>query len=435
MDTEKHIAPLTRGLTGRLRIPGDKSVSHRSVMFSALGRTPVRITNFLHAADCLSTVACMKALGAEVEMVSDTELVVTGHGLHGLQEPAGILDAGNSGTTLRLLMGLLAPQPFNAVFTGDASLSRRPMGRVIKPLSQMGAKIVGRKGNTLLPITVCDPEAKLHGMTYESPVASAQVKSAILLAGMFAGGPTTVVEPVTSRDHTEKMLAAFGVAVEKQGTAVTIHPVANDEYVAPTAIEVPGDISSAAYWLVLASLVPGSRLVLENVGTNETRTGILDVLEAMGADIQRENVRTSGGEEACDLVITAAKLHGTSFGKDMMPRLIDEVPAIAVAALFAEGDTVITGADELRVKETDRLQAIADEWNKLAPGSVEAGEDSLVIHGGTPVQCAEVASYDDHRMAMSLACLGAIGKGVIIGRPDCVNISYPEFYQTLQSFR
>ena len=246
---QKHIAPLTQGLSGRLRIPGDKSVSHRSVMFSALGRTPVRITNFLHAADCLSTVACMKALGAEVEMISDTELVVTGHGLHGLMEPEAILDAGNSGTTLRLLMGLLAPQPFSAVFTGDASLSRRPMGRVIKPLSQMGAKIVGRKGNTLLPITVCDPEAKLHGMTYESPVASAQVKSAILLAGMFADGPTTVVEPVTSRDHTEKMLAAFGVKTEKQGTAVTMHPVADDEYIAPAAIEVPGDISSAAYWL------------------------------------------------------------------------------------------------------------------------------------------------------------------------------------------
>ena len=431
---QKKITPLTRGLTGRLRIPGDKSVSHRSVMFSALGRTPVRITNFLHAADCLSTVACTKALGADVQMVSDTELIVTGNGLHGLQEPACILDAGNSGTTLRLLMGLLAPQPFLATFTGDASLSKRPMGRVIRPLAQMGAKIVGRKGNTLLPITVCDPGAKLHGMTYESPVASAQVKSAILLAGMFADAPTTVVELVTSRDPPEKMLAAFGVATEQDGTAVTIRPVADEAYVAPEAIEVPGDISSAAYWLVLATLVPGSRLVLENVGTNVTRTGILDVLAAMGAKIERTNVRTSGGEEAADLLITSAQLHGTTFGKAMMPRLIDEIPAIAVAALFADGDTVITGAGELRVKETDRLQAIADEWNKLAPGSVEAGEDSLVIHGGTPVQCADVASYDDHRMAMSLAILGAAGQGVVIDRPDCVNISYPAFYDTLQSF-
>lgn len=433
MENTKTIAKARQGLRGTIEIPGDKSISHRSVMFSALGSTPVHITNFLHAQDCLSTAACMKALGASVEFESETSLVVCGHGLHGLREASTIIDAGNSGTTLRLMMGILAPQPFLTTFTGDASLHKRPMGRVIKPLSAMGAKIYGREKNTKLPITIVPAEGKLHGMVYESPVASAQVKSAILLSGMYADSPTTVVEPFTSRDHTERMLEAFGVETKKEGTAVTIEPV--ESFHAPSSIEVPGDISSAAYWLVLASLVPGSRLVLENVGTNETRTGILDVLEAMGADIQRENVRTSGGEEACDLVITAAKLHGTSFGKDMMPRLIDEVPAIAVAALFAEGDTVITGADELRVKETDRLQAIADEWNKLAPSSVEAGEDSLVIHGGTPVKCAEVASYDDHRMAMSLACLGAIGKGVIIGRPDCVNISYPEFYQTLQSFR
>ena len=258
------------------------------------------------------------------------------------------------------------------------------------------------------------------------------MKSALLLAGMFADGVTTVVEPVTSRDHTERMLEAFGVATEKEGTAVTIRPVA--EVQAPAAIEVPGDISSAAYWLVLASLVPGSQIVLENVGVNETRTGILDVLAAMGADIVRTNERVSGGEAAADLVVTAANLHGTTFGKDIMPRLIDEIPVIAVAALFAEGDTVITGAGELRVKETDRLQAIADTFSALAPGSVEAGADSLVIHGGTQLQRAAVPSYDDHRMAMSLAILGAAGAGVIIERPDCVRISYPEFYDTLAGF-
>lgn len=428
----KEIRPLRHGVKGRLHIPGDKSISHRSVMFSALGSTPVHITNFLHAADCLSTVACMRALGATVEELGATELVVTGNGLHGLREPACVLDAGNSGTTLRLLLGLLAPQPFLATFTGDASLSRRPMGRVVKPLSAMGVKIVGRAQNTLLPLTVLAPDGKLHGMRYESPVASAQVKSALLLAGMFADGATTVVEPVTSRDHTERMLEAFGVATEKEGTAVTIRPVA--EVQAPAAIEVPGDISSAAYWLVLASLVPGSQIVLENVGVNETRTGILDVLAAMGADIVRTNERVSGGEAAADLVVTAAKLHGTTFGKDIMPRLIDEIPVIAVAALFAEGDTVITGAGELRVKETDRLQAIADTFSALAPGSVEAGADSLVIHGGTQLQRAAVPSYDDHRMAMSLAILGAAGAGVIIERPDCVRISYPEFYDTLAGF-
>ena len=427
------IDPLTHGVTGWVHVPGDKSISHRSVMFSALGRTPVHITNFLHAADCLTTVSCMQALGAEVKMLSDTELVVRGNDLHGLLEPQGILDAGNSGTTLRLLLGLLAPQPFYTTFTGDASLSKRPMGRVIEPLTQMGARIVGRKHNTVLPITVSHPGAKLHGMVYESPVASAQVKSALLLAGMFADGPTTVVEPVTSRDHTEKMLAAFGVETEKQGTAVTIHPVRYAEYRAPEAIEVPGDISSAAYWIVLAALVPGSKLMLENIGTNTTRTGILDVLTAMGAHIELTNVHTSGGEESAQIVVTPAKLHGTTFGKEMMPRLIDEIPVIAVAALFAEGDTVITGAGELRVKETDRLQAIEQEWNTLAPGSVETDGDTLVIHGGTPVRYGMVHSYDDHRMAMSLAILGAAGAGVIIDRPDCVNISYPEFYQTLRS--
>ena len=426
MENTKTIAKARQGLHGTIEIPGDKSISHRSVMFSALGSTPVHITNFLHAQDCLSTAACMKALGASVEFESETALTVCGHGLHGLKEASTIIDAGNSGTTLRLMMGILAPQPFLTTFTGDASLHKRPMGRVIKPLSAMGAKIYGRENNTKLPITIVPAESRLHGMVYESPVASAQVKSAILLAGMYADGPTTVVEPFTSRDHTERMLEAFGVETRKEGT---IEPV--DSFRAPEAIEVPGDISSAAYWLVAGSVVPGSSLLLKNVGVNPTRTGILDVLKAMGASVTLENERVSGGEAAADIRVEAAKLHGTSFGAEIMPRLIDEIPVIAVAALFAEGDTVITGAGELRVKETDRLQAITDEFNKLAPGSVEASEDGLVIHGGTKVQCANCFSYDDHRMAMSLAILGTAGEGAEIERPDCVNISYPAFYGTL----
>lgn len=429
MENTKTIAKARQGLHGTIEIPGDKSISHRSVMFSALGSTPVHITNFLHAQDCLSTAACMKALGASVEFESETALTVCGHGLHGFKEASTIIDAGNSGTTLRLMMGILAPQPFLTTFTGDASLHKRPMGRVIKPLSAMGAKIYGRENNTKLPITIVPAESRLHGMVYESPVASAQVKSAILLAGMYADGPTTVVEPFTSRDHTERMLEAFGVETRKEGTAVTIEPV--DSFRAPEAIEVPGDISSAAYWLVAGSVVPGSSLLLKNVGVNPTRTGILDVLKAMGASVTLENERVSGGEAAADIRVEAAKLHGTSFGAEIMPRLIDEIPVIAVAALFAEGDTVITGAGELRVKETDRLQAITDEFNKLAPGSVEASEDGLVIHGGTKVQCANCFSYDDHRMAMSLAILGTAGEGAEIERPDCVNISYPAFYGTL----
>lgn len=430
---KKLIQPVLNGLHGTIVIPGDKSISHRSVMFSALGTTPVHITNFLHAQDCLSTAKCMQALGAKVEFVSDTELFVTGNGLHGLKEPATIIDAGNSGTTLRLMMGMLAPQPFLTTFTGDASLHKRPMGRVIKPLSLMGAKIYGRENNQKLPITVVPAGEKLKGITYHSPVASAQVKSAILLAGMFADDDTTVVEPVTSRDHTERMLEGFGVRTEKNGTAVTMHPV--KEFVAPKEIEVPGDISSAAYWLVAGAIVPNSKLILQNVGTNPTRTGILDVLKAMGAKLTLKNERTSGGEAAADIEIESSHLHGTSFGAEIMPRLIDEIPVIAVAALFAEGDTVITGAGELRVKETDRLQAIVDQFNKLAPGSVEGSEDGLVIHGGKDLQLADAFSYDDHRIAMSLAILGAAGKGVKIENPECVNISYPAFYQTLEELQ
>lgn len=422
-----------QGLQGEIVIPGDKSISHRSVMFSALGDTPVRIKNFLHAQDCMSTADCMEMLGAKVEFISDTELIVTGNGLHGLKEPATILDAGNSGTTLRLLMGILAAQPFLSTFTGDASLHKRPMGRVIKPLSLMGAQIYGRENNAKLPITAVPAQKKLKGMHYDSPVASAQVKSAILLAGMFADGETTVNEPFVSRDHTEQMLAAFGVQLKREGTAVTIQPV--EKFTAPPEIEVPGDISSAAYWLVAGSIVPGSKLLLKNVGINPTRTGILDVLKDMGAKITLQNERTSGGEAAADMLVEYSELQGISFGAEIMPRLIDEIPIIAVAALCAQGDTVITGAGELRVKETDRLMAIAKEFNKLAPGAVEEREDGLVIHGGAKIERAAAFSYDDHRIAMSLAILGTVGAGVEIENPQCVNISYPEFYQTLEELQ
>ena len=422
-----------QGLQGEIVIPGDKSISHRSVMFSALGDTPVRIKNFLHAQDCMSTAACMEALGAQVEFISDTELIVTGNGLHGLKEPATILDAGNSGTTLRLLMGILAAQPFLSTFTGDSSLHKRPMGRVIKPLSQMGAQIYGRENNAKLPITVVPAKKKLTGMHYDSPVASAQVKSAILLAGMFAEGETTVNEPFVSRDHTEQMLSAFGVQLKREGTAVTIQPV--EKFTAPQEIEVPGDISSAAYWLVAGSIVPGSKLLLKNVGINPTRTGILDVLKDMGAKITLQNERTSGGEAAADMLVEYSELHGVSFGAEIMPRLIDEIPIIAVAALCAKGDTVITGAGELRVKETDRLMAIAKEFNKLAPGAIEEKEDGLIIHGNAQIKEATAFSYDDHRIAMSLSILGTAGNGVEIENPACVNISYPEFYQTLEEIQ
>ena len=430
MSEKKQIFPVRHGLHGEVNIPGDKSVSHRSVIFSALANTPVRITNFLQAQDCLSTVSCMRQLGAAIDIQADGALLVVGNGLHGLQEPAGILDAGDSGTLLRLLLGLLAPQPFLATFTGDASLSRRPMGRVIEPLTQMGAHIVGRDGNRLLPITVLPAQQALHGITYKMPVASAQVKSALLLAGMYAKGETTILEPYASRDHTERMLAAFGVPLKQAAGGITIQPVEN--LCAPEVIDVPGDISSAAYWLVAASVIEGSDVVLKNVGVNPTRTGILDVLRAMGADLQCMNERVSGGEPMADIRVRSAKLHGVSIGAEIMPRLIDEIPIIAVAAMFASGTTTITGAGELRVKETDRLQAIIDQYTKLAP-CIEGQADGLVIYGPAVFSDASCFSYDDHRIAMSLAIAGAAGQGVTIDNAACVNISYPEFYTTLHS--
>ena len=429
MSENKVIEPAANGLQGEVFIPGDKSVSHRSVMFAGLGDKAVKITNFLNAQDCLSTVACMRALGVEIEQTGAHELIVHGRGLHGLKEAGTIVDAGNSGTTLRLMMGILSAQPFLTTFTGDASLHQRPMARVIKPLGQMGAKIVGRKGNTLLPITIVPSERGLQGISYQMPMASAQVKSAVLLAGMYADGETTVTEPYTSRDHTERMLETFGVKLKKEGTSITISRVKN--FVSPETIEVPGDISSAAFWLVAASIIPGSELILRNVGVNPTRTGILDVLQSMGADITLENERLSGSEPVADIRVRSAKLHGTSFGAAIMPRLIDEIPVLTVAAMFAEGDTVITGAGELRVKETDRLQAITDQFNKLC-SCIDGTEDGLIIRGGqkefTPAKCF---SYHDHRIAMALAVAGAAGRGLTIEEADCVKISYPDFYETL----
>lgn len=425
----KKIRPAKRGLTGKIRVPGDKSVSHRSVMFSAIAKGKVHVRNFLEAADCLSTAACMRALGAGVERQAGGSLLVTGVGLHGLQEPQGVLDAGNSGTTLRLLLGILAAQPFFSTLTGDASLSRRPMGRVVEPLARMGAAIRGRGADRFLPLAVLPHEGRLRAMDYESPVASAQVKSAVLLAGLYADGETCVTEPALSRDHTERMLSAFGARIEREGTKVTIEPV--DELFAPEEIVVPGDISSAAYWLVAASLIEGSDIILQDVGVNPTRTGILDVLSDMGANITVCSERESGGEALADIRVRSASLRGASFGGEIIPRLIDEIPILAVAALFADGDTVISGAAELRVKETDRLAAVTTELNRLASGAVEAKEDGMIIHGGRTLSPASCRTYDDHRMAMSLAVAGAAGEGVTLDAPSCVNISYPSFYETL----
>lgn len=428
----KKIDRVTHGLTGEVVIPGDKSISHRSVILAGLAEGTTEIDHWLEAADCLSTLEGMRQLGADIMRRGEGALTVHGVGWNHLQEPESVLDAGNSGTMLRLLLGALAPQPFLATFTGDASLSRRPMGRVIQPLTRMGAQIVGRKANTLLPITLLPAEKGLRGIRYEMPVASAQVKSALLLAGLQAEGETTVMEPVVSRDHTERMLELFGVSVRRTDREVTVERASLH---APERIDVPGDISSAAYWLVAATLISGSDLLLKNVGINPTRTGILDVMKDMGADIVLLEERLSGCEPVADIRVKSSTLHGISFGASLMPRLIDEIPVIAAAALLAKGDTIITGAGELRVKETDRLHAIAAEYNQFAPGSVEERPDGLVIHGQPALRFAAVSSWGDHRIAMALAIAGAAGDGAEIEEPDCVDISYPNFYQTLDILR
>lgn len=419
------------GLCGEINIPGDKSISHRSVMFAALASTPVVIKNFLYAEDCLSTVSCMKALGAKIEQDENKYLHVLGQGFRGLKEPANILDAGNSGTTLRLLTGILVGQSFFSVLTGDASLRSRPMARVVTPLSLMGAKINGRQQTRYIPISII-PSEQIKGIEYVMPMASAQVKSAILLATLFASSPSVVTEPYVSRNHTELMLETFGVKVERNGTSVGVSPIT--ELKAPEVIEVPGDISSAAFWLVGATIIPNSHLTLKNVGINPTRTGILDILRQMGANITIINERLSGAEPVADIVVKSSELTGAIIDGPIIPRLIDEIPILAVAALFAKGQTVIRGAEELRVKETDRLKAVASELGKMGAVIVETN-DGLVIDGSQVLNFAQCNSYHDHRMAMSLAIAGAASKGVDIEQPDCANISYPDFFRTLENVR
>lgn len=416
------IKPMHR-LNGIIDIPGDKSVSHRSVMLAGLASTPVKITNFLPSEDCLATVQCMRAMGVKVQQVSDTELTVKGNGLFGLAEPGDVLDAGNSGTTMRLLAGILAGQPFFSVMTGDASLKCRPMGRVIAPLAKMGCRIHGRENSRYAPLAIL-PGESIHGIDYTMPVASAQVKSAVLLAGMFADGPTTVTEPYLSRDHSERMLETFGADITRTGLTVKLNPV--QELTAPPSIEVPGDISSTAFWLVAGSIIPGSKLRLRNVGINPTRTGIIDVLTKMGANITLHNHRQAGKEPVADITVEAAALEAAVIEPEIVPRLIDEIPILAVAALFATGRTVIRGAEELRVKETDRLKAVTLELGKMGAVITET-PDGLIIEGPQKLQAATCASHGDHRMAMALAVAGMAAQGVEIVEAECVSVSYPNF--------
>ncbi|BDG60629.1 3-phosphoshikimate 1-carboxyvinyltransferase [Caldinitratiruptor microaerophilus] len=413
-------------LRGRLTVPGDKSISHRAVILGAIARGTTEITNFLPGGDCLRTVACMEALGAEVERRSPTHLRVRGRGLDGLREPEDVLDVGNSGTTIRLLTGLLAGQRFFSVLTGDASIRRRPMGRVVRPLTEMGAEIRGRQGGERAPLAV--QGRALRPVHYRSPVASAQVKSAVLLAGLTCEGETAVTEPAPSRDHTERMLAGFGARVRRQGLTAAVEGRPDLE---GQRVDVPGDISSAAFLLVAAALVPGSEVVIEGVGVNPTRTGILDVLAAMGAAVELQNPREAAGEPVADLYVRSAPgLRGAEIGGELIPRLIDEIPVLAVAACAAEGTTVIRDAAELRVKESDRLAALATELGRLG-ARVEERPDGLVIHGGG-LRGGRAQAHGDHRLAMALGVAGLVApEGVEVEGAESVDVSFPGFWDVL----
>lgn len=412
------------GLKGTLAIPGDKSISHRSIMFGSLASGKTTIFNFLMGDDCLSTISCFRSLGIEINIDED-KIEVYGKGLHGLTAPSYILDCGNSGTTTRLISGILSGQNFSSTLTGDASIQKRPMSRIIKPLSLMGANIKGREEN-FCPL--CISPSQLSGITYHSPVASAQVKSAILLAGLYANSPTTVCEPHLSRDHTERMLASFGAHLERCENTVTIYP--NPTLQAQEVI-VPGDISSAAFFIVAALITPNSCLTLTHVGINPSRRGILDVLLAMGGDIRLFNEREVCGEPVCDLMIKTSKLQGTTIEGAIIPTLIDEIPILAVCACFAEGRTVVKDASELKVKETNRIDAVATELSKMG-AHITPTEDGLVIDGGYPLHGTLTESYHDHRMAMSLSIAGINATdSTTINNSECISISYPSFFEHL----
>ena len=412
------------GLHGELTVPGDKSISHRAVMFGSLAKGTTRITHFLEGADCLSTISCFRKMGIDIEK-TDGEVLVHGKGLHGLSAPSEILDVGNSGTTTRLISGILAGQDFDCELNGDASIQSRPMKRIMTPLSLMGADIESIKGNGCAPLRIRGK--KLHAAHYNSPVASAQVKSCVLLAGMYADGITSVTEPVLSRNHTELMLNYFGAHVNSIDTTASIEP---EPFLEARDITVPGDISSAAYFIAAGLLTPGSEILLKNVGINPTRDGMLRICKAMGADITLLNVNDDG-EPTADLLVRTSTLHGTTIGGSVIPALIDEIPMLAVMAAFADGTTIIKDAAELKVKESDRIAVMVENLSRMG-ADITAADDGMIIHGGRPLHGAEIDSHLDHRIAMSFAVAGTIVDGplTILGG-DCVNISYPDFYNDL----
>ncbi len=423
---ERLVRPARR-LRGSVTPPGDKSISHRAAILNAIASGPATVDNFQWGADCLATLRCLRLLGVPWRWQGQDTLRIEGVGLHGLREPPAPLDCRNSGTTMRLLAGLLAPQPFFSVLTGDASLRSRPMGRVVEPLRLMGAEVWGRQGGSLAPLAI--QGRPLRSIHYRLPMASAQVKSALLLAGLYAEGETTLVEPAPSRDHTERMLRAMGAPLQESEAGISVRPP--DDGLRPLSLVVPGDISAAAYWLVAALVHPDAEVRVEGVGVNPTRTGILDALRLMGADIRLENETVRGGEPVADLVARSSRLRGIVVSGELIPRLIDEIPVLALAALHAEGETVVRDAAELRAKESDRLRTTAQELRRLG-GDIEELPDGLRIRGGRRLQGAKVRSHGDHRLAMTLAVAGLVAQGeTIISNYEAVVVSYPRFWDEL----
>lgn len=416
-----------RSLQGEIIVPGDKSISHRSVMFGAVAEGVTTVTGFLLGDDCLSTVSCFRQLGVEIEQ-EDDQLIIHGKGWNGLKEPREVLNVGNSGTTIRLMMGILAGRDFHSTLIGDESIGKRPMTRVTKPLSEMGAKIDGRQNGEYTPLSIRG--GGIQGIKYQSPVASAQVKSSILLAGLQAKGTTTVVEPVLSRDHTERMIRQFGGTVVNEGSLVSVQ---GGQTLKGTTIQVPGDISSAAFFLVAGAIVPNSSITLKNVGLNPTRTGIIDVMQEMGADITIEVLEEGQIEPVGNITVKTSNLKGTTIGGELIPRLIDELPVIALLATQAEGETIIRDAHELKVKETNRIDTVVNELSKLG-AAITATDDGMIIHGKNKLGGGVVSSFGDHRIGMMLAVAALIcEEEVSLEQKEAISVSYPQFFTDLAS--
>ncbi|MFD0048593.1 3-phosphoshikimate 1-carboxyvinyltransferase [Actinomycetes bacterium NPDC127524] len=413
-------------LRGSIKVPGDKSISHRSIMFGSIAEGKTTVENFLPGADCLSTISCFKALGVQIFADGDSVSII-GKGLEGLIEPTEQLDVGNSGTTIRLMMGILAGIDFHVSIQGDSSIAKRPMNRVVQPLRQMGAKIDGRKDGNFTPLSLRG--GQLRGIRYELPVASAQVKSSILLAGLQAEGETVIIEPEKTRDHTERMITLFGGEIEKDGHKITIK---GGQKLKGTHISVPGDISSAAFFMAAAAITENSEVILENVGLNPTRTGIIDVLKEMGADITIDHAEESG-EPYGTITVRSSQLRGITIGGSLIPRLIDEIPIIALLAAHASGTTIIKDAAELKVKETNRIDTVAGELSKLG-ADIRAADDGLIINGGKPLAGNTVSSHGDHRIGMMLAIAGLITEGEMnLTGSEAIEVSYPQFFDHLNT--